>query len=203
MQVLEVPEIVVGGLGLRNFNVWFGLRGVDQVREINSVLNEEDWNVVAHDIPITLLCVEFDGKASHVTYRISATSRPKHRGEPEEDRSGSRSVSQNTSTGQLFSAFVELEGSECTGPTGMDYPFGDTFVVGMVYLLRWPVVSRVDLQTITDLISCMTILQPCRTILIFGGDSEPMVRVRHLATPIGSQARIGVMGVFGVLGQIG
>ena len=47
---------------------------MDQVRELNGVLNEEDWNVVAHDIPVALLSVEFDGKATHITHSIGATS---------------------------------------------------------------------------------------------------------------------------------
>ena len=47
---------------------------MDQVGELDGVLNEEDWNTVAHNILIALLSVEFDGKASHITHSISATS---------------------------------------------------------------------------------------------------------------------------------
>ena len=134
MEVLEVPEIIVSALGLWDFNIWFRLRGVDQVRELNCVLNEEDWNVIAHDIPIALLSVELDGKASHITHCVGATSRSKDCRKSQEDRCGSRSVSQNPSTGHIFGAFVELEGSESTGTAGMDYSFGDTLVVKMVCL---------------------------------------------------------------------
>lgn len=59
------------------------------------------------------------------------------------------------------------------------------------------------LQTIADLFSRMTILQQRRAVLVFRGDSEPMVRVGHFAAPIGSKLYIGVMGVFSVLGDIG
>lgn len=40
-----VPRIVVSGLRLRNFVVRLGLQGVDQVRELDRVLNEEDGDV--------------------------------------------------------------------------------------------------------------------------------------------------------------
>lgn len=134
VQTLEVPEIVVGGLGLRNFNIWFRLRGVDQIREFDGVLNEENWNVVSHDIPITLLGAELYGKAPDVTHCIGATSRPKHRRESKEGRCGSKKVSQNPGTGHVFGALVEFGGPECTGTPGMDYSFGDTLMVKTVYL---------------------------------------------------------------------
>ena len=38
------------------------LRSVDQVRKFNSVLDKEDWNIVANQVPIAFLCVEFDGE---------------------------------------------------------------------------------------------------------------------------------------------
>lgn len=44
---LEVPEIVVGSLGLRNCIVWLRLSSVDHIRELQGVLNEEDGNVVS------------------------------------------------------------------------------------------------------------------------------------------------------------
>jgi hypothetical protein len=65
MQVLEVPEVVVGGLRLWYFVVWFWLASVDprhrlafeytdngedvysHIRELHGILNEEDWDVVA------------------------------------------------------------------------------------------------------------------------------------------------------------
>ena len=38
---MEVLEVVVGGLDLRDFNIWLWLRGVDEVRELDSILNEK------------------------------------------------------------------------------------------------------------------------------------------------------------------
>lgn len=65
----------------------------------------------------------------------------------------------------------------CHLAAGMDNSLGKTLVVEMVGLECWSVVSWVGLQTIADLLSRMPILEQCRAILVFGGDSEPMVRV--------------------------
>lgn len=35
---------------LRNFVIWTRLHRVDEIRELNSILNEEDWNVIANNI---------------------------------------------------------------------------------------------------------------------------------------------------------
>ena len=45
-QELEVPEIVMGTLSLRDLSVRLRLCGVDQIRELNGTLNEEDWNII-------------------------------------------------------------------------------------------------------------------------------------------------------------
>ena len=97
--------------------------------------------------------------ARHTLYRrYLATQRPKNRRESKADRYVLRSVGQNSSTGHFFGFFVELESSGCTGTAGMDYSFGDTLVAEVVCLWCWLVVFWVGLQTIADLLSCMTIL---------------------------------------------
>ena len=134
VQVREVPDIVVCSLSLRNFNIWFRLRGVDQVCELDGVLNEEDWDVIADDIPIALLGVELDGKPPHVSHCIATTPRSKNGKESKEDRRVSRSVSQDPRIGHVCGAFIEFEGSKCTGTACMNNSFWDTLVVETVYL---------------------------------------------------------------------
>lgn len=46
----EIPGTVVSSGRLRNFIVWTGLNGVDQVGELNCVLNEENGNVVSNNV---------------------------------------------------------------------------------------------------------------------------------------------------------
>lgn len=50
LRTKEVPSRVVGSSRLRNFVIWTRLYRVDEIRELNSILNEEDWDVVANDI---------------------------------------------------------------------------------------------------------------------------------------------------------
>ena len=56
----------MSGLSLRHFVVWFGFHGMNQVRELDGVLDEEHWDVVADDVPVSLLCIELDGEPSHI-----------------------------------------------------------------------------------------------------------------------------------------
>ena len=46
VQQLEVTEILMGTLSLRDLRVQLRLRGMDQIRELYETLNEEDWNII-------------------------------------------------------------------------------------------------------------------------------------------------------------
>lgn len=52
VQVLEVPEVVVGGLCLGHFIVRFGFGSMDKIREFEVILDKKHWNVVSNNIPI-------------------------------------------------------------------------------------------------------------------------------------------------------
>src|SRR5262245_56868592 len=58
----EVPEVVMGGLRLRKSRVWLLLDRVDHVRKLDRILNKEDRNIVAHNVPITLPRVKLYSK---------------------------------------------------------------------------------------------------------------------------------------------
>ena len=66
----EVPEIVVRGLRLRKAAVGLLLGGVDEIRELDRVLDEEDGDVVADDVPVALFGIELDREAAHVASKI-------------------------------------------------------------------------------------------------------------------------------------
>src|SRR5664280_2888032 len=63
----EVPECVVRGCRLREAAIGFHLDGVDQVRKFDGILDEEDRDVVAYQVPVAFLGVELHGKAAYVT----------------------------------------------------------------------------------------------------------------------------------------
>jgi hypothetical protein len=61
----------VGSLGLRNFIMWHWFASMNNVRELNCVLNEENRNIVADEIEVALRSVELCGKSTNVSYSIS------------------------------------------------------------------------------------------------------------------------------------
>lgn len=99
VQELEVPEIATRMSAhqhrleartmnslMRTLSLWhlivrLGLPSMDDIREPYGILNKEDWNIVAHDIPIAFLGIELDGETTDVSDRISAPTTSKHRGE--------------------------------------------------------------------------------------------------------------------------
>jgi hypothetical protein len=66
----EVPEVVVRRLGLREAAVGLVLGRMDQVGKLDRVLDEEDRDVVADDVPVALLGVELHGEAAHVAGEV-------------------------------------------------------------------------------------------------------------------------------------
>jgi len=75
-------------LSLGNLVVRLGFGGMDEVRELDGVLNEEDGDIVSDEIPISKLGIEFDGEASDVSDGVGRTS-------------VSRTVEKRTNTGVL------------------------------------------------------------------------------------------------------
>ena len=75
-----------------------------------------------------------DGKPSHVSHCIATIPRSKDDRESKEHRRVSRSVRENPGIDHVSGAFIEFEGSECTGTVGMNNSFWDTLVVETVYL---------------------------------------------------------------------
>jgi hypothetical protein len=120
VEELEIPEVVVRRLSLRYLVVRFRLSSMDNIRELHGVLDEEDRDVVADDIPVALLGVEFDGKASNITDRVGAAAATEDCGKADEDRSLACLVSQNRGRGEIIRALEDSEGSEGTGTSGVD-----------------------------------------------------------------------------------
>src|ERR1700733_402681 len=65
-QADEVPEIVVRRLRLRKSAIRLLLGGMDQIRKLDRILYEENRDVVANNVPIALLSVKLDRKATNV-----------------------------------------------------------------------------------------------------------------------------------------
>ena len=63
-----------------------GFTGVDDVRELDRVLDEEDRDVVADQVVDALVGVELGREAAHVAHGVGRAARAEHRREAHEDR---------------------------------------------------------------------------------------------------------------------
>lgn len=150
MEVDEVPEIVVGCLALGNFVVWFWLHGVHyrrellvcsavafieynvglaKIRKLDSILDEEDRDVVAHYIPIAFVGVELDCETSYIPHRIGASSASLNCREAYEDRCIPACIRENTRMGKIRNALVQFEVSKCACASSMNDSLRNAFVV--------------------------------------------------------------------------
>jgi len=57
-------------LSLWHLIVRLRLRGMHEVGKLDSVLDEEDRNVIADNVPVSLICIEFYGKASNIANSV-------------------------------------------------------------------------------------------------------------------------------------
>ena len=48
-----------------------GATMLTNIGKLDAFLDEEDWNVIADDIPVPLIGVELDSKAAYITHSIS------------------------------------------------------------------------------------------------------------------------------------
>ncbi len=131
----EVPEVVVGGLGLRKGPVRRLLGGVDQIGELDGVLDEEHRDVVAHQIPVALLGVELHGEAAYVARQVDGALVAGNRGETHEQRGLFACALEDVRASDVAERFVGLEVP--VGPIAacMDHAFRDALVIEVKDLL--------------------------------------------------------------------
>lgn len=68
-----------------NARLGMALLGVDEVRELNRILDEEHRSVVANHVVVALLGVELNRESSGVTVAIVGTALASNGGESQED----------------------------------------------------------------------------------------------------------------------
>jgi hypothetical protein len=131
----KVPERVVCGSRLRHGEVRLGLGGMDQVRKLHRVLNEEDRNVVAHQIPVAFVRVELHGEAAHISCGVGRAAFAEDGRETDEDRCLLSDFAEERGACELGNRFRALEKAVCRRSARMDNPLGDALVVEMGDLL--------------------------------------------------------------------
>jgi len=63
---------------LRNLIVRLRLSSVNNVRELHRILNEENWDIITHNIPVALFSVELDSEATNIADCVSGAAAPQH-----------------------------------------------------------------------------------------------------------------------------
>ena len=94
-------------LSLRYLIMRLGLDSVHEVGELDRILDEEDGDVVADEIPVALVRVELGGEAAHIANGVGASARALHRTEAREDGRGARGIGKDASVGVLLGAVVK------------------------------------------------------------------------------------------------
>ena len=131
----EVPERVVGAAGLRHAEVRLGLGGVDQVRKLHRVLDEEDRDVVADQVPVAFVGVELHGEAAHVARRVGRPALAEHGGEADEHRRLLAGLGEDRRARVAIERLVALEEPVRARPARVDDALGNPLVVEVRDLL--------------------------------------------------------------------
>ena len=122
----EVPDVV----GFLPVGVGVVLLGVDEVRELQRIPDEEDRRVVPGEVPVALGRVELHREASGIPHRVGAPLGPGHGGEADEDLGLLAALRHHVHAGVPADGVVG-DGERAVGPgaDGVDDPFGDALAV--------------------------------------------------------------------------
>lgn len=64
----------MGALGLRDLQIRFRLACMDYIGEFHSILNKEDRDVIANNIPVSFIGIKFHSKPSNIADCVGATT---------------------------------------------------------------------------------------------------------------------------------
>ena len=121
--------------GLRIAAVGLHLHGMDQVRKLDGVLDEEHRDVVADQIPVAFLGVELDGEAAHVARRIDRARAARDRREAHEHLGLLADLGQDFGARCRLQRFGQLEIAVGARATRVHDPLRNALVVEVVDLL--------------------------------------------------------------------
>jgi hypothetical protein len=121
------------------------LEGVHHVRELHGVPDEEDLEVVAHQIPVPILRVELEREAARITQRLRRVAAVDDGGEAREERGALAALLEELRArvlahGLLAHAAVGLEVAVGPGAASMHDTLGDPLTVKVADLLEEVVV---------------------------------------------------------------
>ena len=131
----KVPERVVRRRRLRHGEVRLGLGGVHEVGKLHRVLDEEDRDVVADEIPVAFIRVELHREATHVPRRVGRAALAEDGREADEDRGLFADFAKERRARELGDGLRTFEDAMRRRAPRMDNPLGDALVVEVGDLL--------------------------------------------------------------------
>ncbi len=156
----EVPEGVVGTLGLRDLTVGVRLAGMDDVGELDAVLDEEHRDVVADEVEGALLGVELRREPPGVADGVCRTPGAEHGREAHEDRRLDVLGKETGLRDRLRVAVADEDSVRSCAP-GVHDPLRDPLVVEVRDLLAQVVVLEERGPTLAGLERVVGVPQAC------------------------------------------
>ncbi|MNI47582.1 hypothetical protein D3C73_1021110 [compost metagenome] len=66
------------------YRIW--TEGMNHVRELQWITNKENFQIIAYEIPVAILCIKFDRKAARIAKGLWRVSAMNHGREPDKYR---------------------------------------------------------------------------------------------------------------------
>ena len=123
------------GLGLGEAAIGLLLGCMDEVGELDRVLDEEDRDVVADQVPVPLLGVELHREAPHVAGEVGRALVAGDGREAHESRRAPPGLLERVGPGDVGERLVALEVAVRAEAAGVHDPLGDALVVEVEELL--------------------------------------------------------------------
>src|SRR6476659_4084816 len=110
------------------------------VRELDGVANKEDRQVVTHQVPVAVFCIELHGKAARVSGRLCRVSPAYDGGEAHKEWGALAFLLEQLSAGVFSGRFcadgpICFKVAVCACATGMDHSLRDALAVEVGDLL--------------------------------------------------------------------
>jgi hypothetical protein len=135
LRAKEIPSAIMCSGSLWHFSVLYRFNSMNQVREQDCILNEENRNVVSNNVKVTLISVKSRGKSMNVTRGISASSASSYGGESYKGWGLLAWGVQERGGSDIGPVAIRFENAMSTSTSSMYSSLWNTFMVKMSDLL--------------------------------------------------------------------
>ena len=123
------------GSRLREAAIGLHFHGMDEVREFDGILDKENWDVVAHQVPVPFLGIELHREAPDVALGVGRAALAGDDGEAHEHIRLLADGREDLRLGVLRDVVRDREGAERARALGVHAPLGDHLAVKVCELL--------------------------------------------------------------------